>query len=97
LLYKLIFFIKYCLNPDSGHDDEESGAHQHVCSRNLHILKIIKLIKGIVSRDEYFLQVLKIEAVSFKSAHIRFFAILGCVFVKEIQKKISACFYQIIY
>jgi hypothetical protein len=50
--YKYIFFvilvnfvIKNCLNPDGRHDDEESGAHQHVCCRNLH-KSIIQLING---------------------------------------------------
>jgi hypothetical protein len=49
------------------------------------------LFKGIVSRDEYFLRVLKIISVLFESA-LMAFTIFGCLSVEIIKYKLSACF-----
>ncbi len=49
--------------------------------------------KGIVTRVEYFLKVLKPETVLFEWALV-VFKILMCLFLKEIQIKVSACFYD---
>ncbi len=54
-------------------------------------------LRGIVSRDEYcFFKVLKLEAVLFELA-LMVFTTFSCLFVKEIQNEVSACFYEITY
>jgi hypothetical protein len=55
--------------------------------------------KGIVSRDKYiFLKGPKIKKKCLLNEQSTDgFTILGCLFVKNIQNKVSACFYKITY
>ncbi len=50
-------------------------------------------IKGIVSREECFFECPKIQTVFFNEL----FTIFICLFVKEIQNEVSACFYEITF
>jgi hypothetical protein len=58
-------------------------------------VNIIPTVKGIISREEYFLKLLKISTTLF-ARPLMFFTIFSYLFVKNIPIKVPACFYELV-